>query len=181
MYGKPLRLKVGWWVLPVVALSVLALDQYTKSIVSAHLLVNESWAPIPALAGWFDIHYVTNTGGVFGLFQSGSKVLAVIAALVSGVILVYAGYLPDGQWLVRLSLGLQLGGAVGNLVDRVRLGHVVDWLDVHFWPVFNMADSAVICGVALLALLLLREDRLDRQRAQRLGRRGRTGEQVSSG
>ena len=181
MSDKPDRFKVGWWVLPVVAILVLGVDQYTKVLVATNLALYESWAPIPALAGRFDIHFVTNTGAAFGLFQNGSLAFAVVAALVSILIIVYSRYLPEGQWLVRLSLGLQLGGAAGNLIDRIRLGYVIDFLDVRFWPVFNIADSAVVCGVALLAVLLLREDRLDRERSRRVQHRGGSGERVSSG
>lgn len=150
--------KAGWWVLPVVAAAALALDQWTKYLVASNLDVYESWAPIPALASVFTIHYVTNTGAAFGLFQNGSLVFAVVAVAVSAVIVVYYRYLPEGQWLVRLSLGLQLAGALGNLVDRVRVGHVIDYLDFHVWPVFNLADASIVCGVALLAYLLVREE-----------------------
>lgn len=181
MVAREARFKLGWWVLPLVAVLVLAIDQYTKALVVSNLTLYESWAPIPALVGRFDIHFVTNTGAAFGLFQNGSLIFAIVATAVSIVILVYSRFLPAGQWLVRLSLGLQLGGAVGNLIDRVRLGYVVDFIDVHFWPVFNIADSAVVCGVALLAFLLLREDQFERARTRQLERRGESGEQVSSG
>jgi signal peptidase II len=178
--GSSLWRKAGWWVLPLMAGLTIAADQISKYLVVSRLGLYESWAPVPALARWFDIHYVTNTGAAFGLFQNGSLLLVLVAIAVSLVIVMYYHYLPSGQWLVRLSLGLQLGGALGNLVDRLRLGHVVDFLDVHVWPVFNLADSAIVCGVALLVLLLLREDRSGRQIAQTAGGSQSPGEQVRS-
>jgi len=161
--GSSLWRKAGWWVLPLIAGVTVAADQISKYLVVSRLGVYESWAPVPALARWFDIHHVTNTGAAFGLFQNGSLLLALVAVAVSVVIVMYYHNLPGGQWLVRLSLGLQLGGALGNLIDRLRVGHVVDFIDVHLWPVFNLADSAIVCGVGLLILLLLREDRSARR------------------
>ena len=157
------RLKVGWWVLPSVALLTAVVDQLTKHLVVATLGQYDSWALVPVLSGWVDIHHVTNTGAAFGLFQSGSTVFVIISILVSVAILFYCCYLEDGQWLVRLSLGLQLGGATGNLIDRLRFGHVTDFIDVHMLPVFNVADAAIVWGVVLLVLLLLCEDRKDRK------------------
>jgi signal peptidase II len=158
--------KTGWWILPLVAALTVAADQATKYLVVTNLRLYESWAPIPALEGRADIHYVTNTGAAFGLFQNGGLFFVIVAFVVSAVILFYYRHLPDGEPLLRLSLGLQLGGALGNLVDRLRLGHVIDFIDVHIWPVFNVADSAIVCGVALLVLLLLREDREERRQAR---------------
>jgi signal peptidase II len=114
----------------------------------------------------FTIHYVTNTGAAFGLFQSGSLLFVIVGIVVSLAIVFYYRFLPAGQWLVRLSLGMQLSGALGNLIDRLRVGHVVDFLNFQVWPVFNVADSSIICGAILLALLLLREDYVERKRLQ---------------
>jgi signal peptidase II len=157
--------KAGWWVLPCVAVLTLAADQFTKYLVVSNLELYESWVPIPALARWFDIHYVANTGAAFGLFQNGGLFFVIVAIVVSLVILFYYRYLPDGQWLIRVSLGLQLGGALGNLIDRLRVGHVIDFLNFQVWPVFNVADSSIVCGVLLLAFLLLREDRDERKKS----------------
>ena len=86
-------------------------------------------------------------------------------------IILYYRHLPDGQRLARIALGLQLGGAVGNLVDRLRQGFVVDFIDLNFWPlhdwpVFNLADGSIVAGVTLLALLMLWEERRDRDGQQ---------------
>jgi signal peptidase II len=150
--------KAGWWVLPLIALVIVGLDQLAKYLVVSNLSLYESWAPIPALEGWVDVHYVTNTGAAFGLFQDGGLFFIIIALVVSAVILFYYRFLPDGQWWVRLSLG--------NLIDRLFVGHVIDFIDLHVWPVFNVADSAIVCGVLLLAFLLLQEDRAESRRAK---------------
>jgi len=78
--------------------------------------------------------------------------------VVALAIVLYYRYLPTGSWLVCLSLGLQLGGAIGNLLDRIRFGHVVDFVDIGFWPIFNVADLAIVTGVAILAYCLWHED-----------------------
>jgi signal peptidase II len=164
-----------------VAVLTLALDQLTKYLVVTNLGLYEAWAPFPALEKWFGIHYVTNTGAAFGLFRSGGLFLKIVAVVVSLVILIYYRHVPDGQWLLRISLGLQLGGSLGNLTDRLRVGHVVDFLDFRIWPVFNVADASIVCGVALLALLLLREDREESRRAKAGENAGTVGEGASSG
>lgn len=160
MDGRPKR---GWWVLPLVAGLVIALDQWTKYLVVSNLGLYETWAPIPALTGWFEFHYITNTGAAFGLFQNGNLFFIGVAIVVSIVVFFYYWHLPRGQWLLRLGLGLQLGGAVGNLIDRLRVGNVIDFIHVRYWFVFNIADASLVVGVALMALLLLRQDYEERQ------------------
>jgi signal peptidase II len=93
------------------------------------------------------------------MFPDQGNFFIVIAVVVALTILLYYRYLPTGEWLVRLSLGLQLGGALGNLLDRLRYGHVVDFVDIGFWPIFNVADVSIVSGVAILAYCLWREDR----------------------
>jgi signal peptidase II len=156
------------------ALLTVLVDQLTKHLVASNLGRYDSWAPIAALSGWLDIHHVTNTGAAFGLFQRGSAALAIVSILVCLAILYYCRHLEDGQWLVRVSLGLQLGGAAGNLIDRLRLGHVTDFIDVRALPVFNVADVAIVGGVMLLVLWLPHRDRqgVDAQG----GRRGAAGD-----
>jgi signal peptidase II len=142
-----------------VALLALSLDQFTKYLVETRLPPYQSWAPIPALDPFFRITHTTNTGAAFGLFQGGGWFFGILAAVVAVAIIYYSLTLPRGHYALRLALGLQLGGALGNLVDRVRLGHVTDFLDFGPWPVFNLADLSVVSGVVLLAWLMLREER----------------------
>ncbi len=151
-------------ILPVVALLILAADQISKHLVLSNLDPGQSWNPIATLTPWVSITHVTNTGVAFGLFRDRGSFFTVIAVIVAAAIIFYYRQLPAGQWWLKLSLGLQLGGALGNLLDRVRLGYVVDFIDFKIWPVFNLADSAIVVGVAILAYYLL-SSRSEAQRA----------------
>lgn len=144
-------------ILPVTVALVLIADQASKYIVANSLQRYQEWAPVAALQWLFAITYTTNTGAAFGLFPDGSIFFAIIAAVVAIAILVYHRQVAAHQWLLRFSLGLQLGGALGNLVDRLTRGHVVDFIYFKFWPVFNVADSCIFVGVALMAYFLLKE------------------------
>jgi signal peptidase II len=172
--------KRGWWVLPLVAGLVIALDQWTKHLIETNLGLYETWTPIPALEGWFEFHYITNTGAAFGLFQNGNLFFIGVAIVVSIIVLFYYWKLPAGQWWLRLALGLQLGGAIGNLIDRLRVGNVIDFIHVRYWFVFNVADASLVVGVALMALLLLRED-VQERRAQRVAESGEEAGEAASG
>ena len=143
--------------LPLVALCVVAADQLAKQAVVASLSPGQSWAPVPALERWFSFTMVTNRGAAFGLFQGLGPLFMVVALVVVVVIAVYYWYMPAGYFLVKLSLGLQLGGALGNLLDRLRLGYVIDFIDFKVWPVFNLADVSIVLGVGILAYALLWE------------------------
>jgi len=148
----------------VVSLAVLVVDQWTKGLITRAFEVHQSRSVI---GGLFDLTYVRNSGAAFGLFASVDSsikaiVLNSVAVLVFLVVSAYA--LRSSHRSVRLQLGfaLILGGAVGNLLDRVRFGYVVDFLDFsvsgHHWPAFNVADSAICIGVALLFLDMLRNE-----------------------
>lgn len=162
-YATPVQAPVAaagrWLALVLVAALAVLADQASKAYVVAHLDLHASWMPLAALEPVFRFTHVHNTGAAFGIFPEGGSVFLLIAVVVSALIVYYYHQLPAGAWLVRLALGLQLGGALGNVIDRVRLGYVVDFLDVAFWPVFNVADSCVVVGVVLLALAVLREER----------------------
>lgn len=137
------------------ALLVLGLDQGAKAFIVSRIPLYHAWDPIPALAHLFDLTFITNTGAAFGLFQDRSFLFAIIAIVISVGIIIYVRQLPQEEWLLRLCLAMQLGGAMGNLLDRVRLGYVVDFADFHQWPVFNFADTFIVVGVGLLAYCLL--------------------------
>ena len=143
---------------------VVALDQYSKYLVRTHLAYGVDWNPIPWLSPYINLTYWTNTGAAFGIFQSGGTILAVVAVVVSFAIVYYYGQLPPGSWAVRTALGLQLGGAIGNLIDRMINGPVIDFIHVTNFPVFNLADSSISVGVAILALTLLFEKRASDKR-----------------
>ncbi len=150
-------MKLRTLALPAIALIVLIVDQASKAWVTENIPLNGTLDPIPLLSQWFVLTHITNSGAAFGMFPQLSLVFTFVALAVSFFIVLYHRSLPPGQWLVRLSLGLQLGGAVGNLMDRLRYdGSVIDMLYVRPMPVFNVADSAIVVGVGLLMLHLLR-------------------------
>jgi signal peptidase II len=146
----------------VVALGVLGLDRVTKMMVQASL---DAYHSIPVIPGLFDITFVQNPGGVFGVLKGldagwRSALFTLVPVLAIFLISAYARHVPLDHRLTHTSLAMILGGAVGNLVDRLRLGYVVDFLDVYWrgwhWPAFNVADSAICIGVALLMIETLR-------------------------
>lgn len=147
----------------IVMILVIILDQYSKRLVEANVPLYTSWAPIPAIKELFQITHTANTGAAFGLFPSGSLFFGVMAAIVSLVIIYFNHTLPGGQKLLRVALGFQLGGALGNMIDRLRIGHVTDFLDFGPWYIFNVADMAVVSGVIIIALLMLQEQREERE------------------
>lgn len=150
------------WRLVLVALLVLALDQATKLLVR---LVFAADLPVE-VTGFFNLVLVWNRGVSFGLLQGlgeiGPWLLAAFGVAVCIVLLVWLGRESRGP--TRIALGLVLGGAVGNIVDRARFGAVVDFLDFHalgyHWPAFNISDSAIVVGAVLLLLDGLRRDRM---------------------
>ncbi len=158
MFGLLARRRFEW---PLIALVIIA-DQITKLFVVLELGLHES---LPVIRGLLDVTHVRNTGAAFGFlntadFPGKPVVIAVVAfGALLGVSL-YARQLPAAHWLARLGLALILGGAAGNLIDRVRQGYVVDFVDVywrdwHFWA-FNVADAAISVGVGIIILDLLR-------------------------
>jgi len=137
-------------------------DQLTKILVVKLLPLYSSVAIIP---GFFNLVHVRNTGAAFsflaGSYSSGRQIFFVAVSLIGiGVILyVYRGLKQEDKW-AKIALALIFGGAVGNLIDRLRLGEVIDFLDVYVgkyhWPAFNVADSAITVGAVILLLFLLK-------------------------
>jgi signal peptidase II len=149
------------WLLSLSA-AVLGADQVTKSAIVDHLRPGEIH---PVVSGWFQLRFIVNRGGLFGVFRDLPELWR--ASLFTGVpVIACIGLLffllraPASEGALRAGLALILGGALGNLIDRLRLGHVVDFLDVfwrdHHWPAFNLADSAICVGVGLILLDSLR-------------------------
>jgi signal peptidase II len=149
--GRGLALRRPAVTLCVVAAITLLLDQVTKAVARASIPA----AGIPLLPGVFDLTLVRNSGGAFGV-MSGRQLLFIVTTVVvlGGVAAVWIRYRPR-ELYVATALGLVVGGALGNLVDRVLAGQVTDFLYVHLWPVFNVADSAVVVGVGVLVVWLL--------------------------
>lgn len=154
--------RAGWGekLLPFIIMAVvLFLDQLTKYLVETRIPLYGVWAPIPALEGIFRIVHTANTGAVFGLFQGSGMFFAVLAVVVAIAIAYFNMTLPGHQWLIRIALGLQLGGAIGNLIDRLRQGHVTDFVDTGPWYIWNLADLSIVSGVILFGFAYLREIR----------------------
>ena len=142
-------------VIPLVALGVFAADQATKYLVSTNLELNQSWYPISFLKPIFAITYIHNTGAVFGILQNQNLFFTIVATVVIIAILYYVRSAARLDILVAVSLGLQLGGACGNLLDRLRYGYVIDFIHLSFWAISNVADASITLGVILLAYHLL--------------------------
>ena len=115
--------------------------------------------PFPALEGLFRVVHTANSGAVFGLFQGTGMFFAGLAVVVAAAIIYFNLTLPGHQWLLRIALGLQLGGALGNLIDRLRQGHVTDFVDTGPWFIWNLADLAITSGVILFGFAYWREIR----------------------
>ncbi|MBI5928834.1 MAG: signal peptidase II [Chloroflexi bacterium] len=157
--STPTTTPAQWILLFGIATLTILVDQLTKWIVVQSLDYGETWVPIPALKNIFDITYTRNTGAAFGMAQAFSNIFLLIAVIVVGAIVFYYRKLPSGSWLVRITLGLQMGGALGNALDRITRGYVVDFFYVHGYPIFNIADSMIVVGVVVLVAILWWEDR----------------------
>jgi len=133
----------------IVAALVIALDQLSK------LWINASRPQIGLLPGFLDLVYVENTGAIFGLFHSHTELFIALGIAGSVIILVFLYYFPPVTKVGKVSFALILGGAVGNLIDRLRLGYAIDFISIHLqelfhWPAFNIADTAITVGVLTL-------------------------------
>lgn len=156
-----------YWSLFLVAGLIIIFDQVSKSYVRVNFVENsDMWAPWPWLLPYARIIHITNTGVAFGMFQGMNVIFAVLASIVSLAIIYYYPRIPADQWLLRLALGLQLAGAVGNLIDRIFQGYVTDFISVGTFAVFNIADASITVGVAVLILgVWLQEQREKKQAA----------------
>ncbi|WP_287482111.1 signal peptidase II [Caldilinea sp.] len=161
------------WLVLLVAGIVIALDQWTKELVRRSIPDYTSVVPIPALGEYFVFEHVHNYGAAFGILQNMGNLFIIVAIVVVVGILAYVRYLPTEDWLVRLFLGLMLGGAIGNVIDRITQGYVTDFIKmgipgVYYWPNYNIADSAIVIGVIGLGLYVLIDDvrKHRRQKAQ---------------
>ena len=144
--------------LVLIALVVIALDQLTKRAVQQNLALGEALLVFPPWDFVRIVHWV-NTGAAFGIFQGGNAVLIGLTAAITLAILVYYQTLPEGHLFQRICLALMVGGSIGNLINRLTLGYVVDFVAVGRFPVFNLADSCVTVSVILLLISMIIEER----------------------
>ena len=138
----------------IVVLLILCLDQASKSLIVGNLSLGQS---IPLIKGIFNLTVVHNRGAAFGILKN--QIPFFILTSVFAVILAFISIRKNKPYIYNFSLGLILAGALGNLIDRLFLGYVVDFIDFHVWPVFNVADSAITVGAVLLGWSILQKDR----------------------
>ena len=151
--------------LVAIAILIIALDQILKAIVRLNLNFGESWSPFSGyLKSFIRVVHWENYGAAFGLFQGGGVVFGLLAAVVSLVIIIFYSRIPPEHVLMRVALAMQMGGALGNLIDRIRFGPVTDFIAVGTFPVFNIADASITVGVALLLFALWYDERKEKAR-----------------
>lgn len=152
----------------LIAAVIVILDQWTKTLVRTNLPSGATWMPdsLLWLSPYARIVHWYNTGAAFGMFKDASMILTVLAFVVIGAILFYYPQVEQDDWLLRLALSLQLGGALGNLIDRLTIGHVTDFISVGNFPVFNVADASITIGAVLLFLSVWLRERAEKQAAK---------------
>jgi len=133
---------------------LVGLDQWTKWLVRMNIPFRGSWLPDgwDWLSPYARIVNWSNSGAAFGMFQDGNLIFTILAFVVIGAIIYYYPHVSADDWTLRLAMGLQLGGAAGNLVDRLTMGRVTDFISIGTFPVFNVADSSITVGVGVLLL-----------------------------
>ena len=149
------------WILVSVAALTLATDQATKYFIRANFAIGESWPR----EGFFRLTHGTNTGTAFGLFPGQTLLLTIASVFAIGFIIYFYRAHGGKSWLTGLNIGLLLGGAFGNLIDRLIAKRVTDFIDVGPWPIFNVADSAVVVGITLLVASMILFDKAEPEAA----------------
>ncbi len=158
-----------------IAAAVVLVDRLSKLWVMKNIPLYGEIAPIPALYPYFSFLHSVNTGVAFGLFQGGTFLFTIIAAIAVIAIAIYSFRSGVQSWLMSISLGLMLGGAAGNLWDRLAYGAVVDFIKIQaseslVWPMFNLADSAIVVGTGLLIIYFFLDERKIRKESPNAGR-----------
>ena len=133
------------------ALFVVILDQLTKFLIKKNFQLNQS---VPIIKNVFHFTYITNTGSAFGLFKNFNLFFGLFSIAVIIAIFHYLKKIKINEKILQIAVGLLLGGTIGNLIDRIFYGAVIDFLDFRIWPVFNVADSAVTISIIFLVILL---------------------------
>ena len=148
----------------LIAAAVFGLDQWSKLWIRTHLALREVMTPIPAIGNFFRIIYWKNTGIAFGLFQGNGWVLTIIGIVLVVGIIIFSTRMIDGPAFWRTALAMELGGALGNLADRINpeLGYVVDFIWIGDFPVFNLADSAIVIGAFILVIGMWRQEKSEK-------------------
>lgn len=156
--------KTAWLIL--VSSIIVAIDQLTKHLVVNNIPYGGVWSPWEWLTPYARIVHWSNTGVAFGMLQGMNPVFIGLAFLVSFGIIYYYPKIDKTDWLIRLALMMELGGAVGNLIDRIKFGHVIDFISVGNFPVFNIADSCITVGVVILLLGVWLQEKREKARPE---------------
>ena len=145
----------------------VAFDQWTKWWVRENIAFGGEWLPdwLTWLSPYARLVHWYNSGAAFGMFQNGNLVFTILAFLVIGTIIYYFPHAEPDDWTLKLAMGLQLGGAMGNLIDRLLMGKVTDFISVGAFPVFNIADASISVGVAILLLGIWLKEREEKSKA----------------
>ena len=131
---------------------IVVLDQWTKYLVRTYVAFSQTWMPWEWLSTYARIVHWRNTGAAFGIFQNLGGFFTILAFVVIAIILIFFPQIPRRDWPMRVAMSMQLGGAAGNLIDRLARGHVTDFISVGNFAVFNVADASISLGVAVLIL-----------------------------
>ena len=152
----------NYWSIFTIASVIVALDQWTKWLVRTNIPAGQSWLPdgLQWLSPYARIVHWYNRGAAFGMFQEGSMVFTVLAFVVIGAIIYYYPQVSRVDWPLRLAMSMQLGGAIGNLTDRLTIGHVTDFVSVGTFPVFNIADASISIGCVVLLVGVWWQERM---------------------
>jgi len=129
-----------------VVLGIYLLDQITKFIIQKQMVIGES---LPIIKNIFHLTYILNPGAAFGMLAYRTEIFVIVSLIAIALVVIFYQKIVLQPFLIQLALALQLGGALGNLTDRLRTSYVVDFLDIRIWPIFNIADMAIVCGVAI--------------------------------
>ena len=170
-----------YWPIATIAALIVALDQWTKWLVRVNVPEGGVWLPesVAWLSPYARIVHWHNTGAAFGMFQNASMVFTVLAFIVIAAIIYYYPHVENSDWSLRLAMSMQLGGAIGNLIDRLTLGRVTDFISVGTFPVFNIADASISVGAVVLLFGVWLTERSEKQEQAKLMASDRTGETTS--
>ena len=170
-----------YWPIATIAALIVALDQWTKWLVRVNIPDGGVWLPesLAWLSPYARIVHWHNTGAAFGMFQNASMVFTVLAFIVIAAIIYYYPHVENSDWSLRLAMSMQLGGAMGNLIDRLTLGRVTDFISIGTFPVFNVADASISVGAVVLLLGVWLTERAEQQEKAKLTATDQTGETTS--
>ncbi len=154
----------NYWFFVLVAGLIILLDQWTKGLVRANLAMGEIWSPWSWLSPYARVVHWYNTGVAFGMFQDHGVLFTILNSFIAGFILIFFPRLSENDWFLKVALSMQFGGAVGNLIDRMTIGHVTDFVSIGNFAVFNVADASVTVGVAVMIIGLWIQEKREKER-----------------